>query len=100
MAKIQNIAKGTMDPRVEFCLPKFKQVQAQISIKFHFQNLKHELQNPNQTSASRPKIKFKILDKASFRIKISIKIQLHNLHKTSVANYSVVLTKLQLKNLA
>ena len=30
-----NIAKGTTDPKVEFSLPKFKQVQTQILIKFH-----------------------------------------------------------------
>ena len=46
-----NIAKGTTDPRVEFCLPKFKQVQAQISIKFHLQNL-----DQARTSKSQPNI--------------------------------------------
>ena len=32
---VQNIAKGTTDPRIEF----LSQVQKQILIKFHFQNL-------------------------------------------------------------
>ena len=35
----KNIAKGTTDPRVEFSLPRFEQVQSQILIKFHPQNL-------------------------------------------------------------
>ena len=35
----ENISKGTTDPRVEFCLPKFKQIQTQILIKFHLHNL-------------------------------------------------------------
>ena len=74
----KNIAKGTTYLRVEFCLPKFKQVQTQILIKFHLQ-----LQNLKQTSASWLNLKFKILTKASFRI--STKIQLHNLHKTSAS---------------
>ena len=53
---IANIAKGTTDPRVEFCLPK-SQVLTQILIKF--QNSKSQpnisistklwLQNPDQT---------------------------------------------------
>ena len=34
----KNIAKGTTYLRVEFCLPKFKQVQTQILIKFHLQD--------------------------------------------------------------
>ena len=33
-ANKKNIAKGTTDPRVEFCLPKFKQVH-KFFIKFH-----------------------------------------------------------------
>ena len=44
-----------------------------------------QLQNLKQTSASWLNLKFKILTKASFRI--STKIQLHNLYKTSVAKY-------------
>ena len=47
---------------------------------------KHQLQNLNQTSASRLNLKFKILTKASFRI--STKIQLHNLYKTSAEKNS------------
>ena len=46
---------------------------------------KHQLQNLNQTSASRLNLKFKILSKPSFRI--STKIQLHNLYKTSATKY-------------
>ena len=45
----KNIAKGTTDPRVEFSLPKFKQVQTQILIKFHLQNLE-------QTSISKSQL--------------------------------------------
>ena len=38
--KEKNIAKGTTDPRVEFSLPmSSSQVQTQILIKFHLQNL-------------------------------------------------------------
>ena len=33
-ANKKNIAKGTTDPRVEFCLPKFKQVH-KFLIKFY-----------------------------------------------------------------
>ena len=36
---VQNIAKGTTDPRVEFSLPNFKQVETQILIKFYLKNL-------------------------------------------------------------
>ena len=42
-----NIAKGTTDPRVEF----ISQVQTQILIKFHFQNL-----DQASTSKSQPNI--------------------------------------------
>ena len=42
---------------------------------------KHQLQNFNQTSASRLNLKFKILSR------ISTKIQLHNLYKTSATKY-------------
>ena len=74
-----NIAKGTTDPRVEFCSDL-----TQILIKFHLQNLNQPL-----TSKSQPNIsispKLKILTKASFRI--STKIQLHKLYKTSAAKY-------------
>ena len=44
---ITNIAKGTTDPRVEF----LSQVQTQILIKFHFQNL-----DQASTSKSQPNI--------------------------------------------
>ena len=47
-----NIAKGTTDPRVEFCLPKFKQVQTQILIKFHLQNLDQALTSKSQSNIS------------------------------------------------
>ena len=46
---------------------------------------KHQLQNLNQTSASRLNLKFKILTKP--RIRILTKIQVHNLYKTSAAKY-------------
>ena len=61
----KNIAKGTTDLRVEFCLPKFKQVQTQILIKFHLQNLKQA-----STSKSQPKLS------------LSIKRKLQNLDQT------------------
>ena len=51
----KNIAKGTTDPRVGFCLPKFKQVQKQIFIKFHLQNL-----DQASTSKSLPNISLSI----------------------------------------
>ena len=74
----KNIAKGTTDPRVEF----ISQVQTQIFIKFHLQNLDSaSTRNLNQTSVSPLNLKFKILTQPSFRI--STKIQLHNLYKTS-----------------
>ena len=46
---------------------------------------KHQLQNLNQTSASRLNLKFKVLTKPSFRI--STKIKLHNLNWVSAAKY-------------
>ena len=42
---------------------------------------KHQIQNLNPTSASRPNLKFKILSR------ILTKIQLHNLYKTSAKKY-------------
>ena len=45
----KNIAKGTTDPKVEF----ISQVQTQILIKFHLQNL-----DKASTSKSRPKFNF------------------------------------------
>ena len=57
MSKVQTLPKAQWT-RVEFSLPKFKQVQIQILIKFHLQNLdiltKHQLQNLNKTSAPGP----------------------------------------------
>ena len=88
---LRNIAKGTTDPRIEFCFPKLlilviSQGQTQILIEFHLQNLDSaSTRNLNQTSASPLNLKFKILTKPSFRI--STKIQLHNLYKTSAAKY-------------
>ena len=49
-----------------------------ISNRYHFQNL-------NQTWTSQLKLNFQILTKPSFRI--STKIQIHNLYKTSAAKY-------------
>ena len=50
--------------------------------KFIFKiSTKHQLQNFNQTSASRLNLKFKILSR------ISTKIKLHNLYKTSATKY-------------
>ena len=38
----RNIAKGTTDPRVEFCLPKkFTLVISQVQTKFNLQNIDH-----------------------------------------------------------
>ena len=50
---------------------------------------KHQIQNLDQTSASRLNLKFKILTKLNFRI--LTKIQLHSLYSTKI------LTKLQLQ---
>ena len=58
---IKNIAKGTTDPRVEF----ISQVQKQIFIKFHLQNL-----DQASTSKSQP------------NISLSIKLKLQNLDQT------------------
>ena len=88
-----NIAKGTTDPRVEFCLPKLlilviSQGQTQSLIKFHLQNIDQAPTSKSrhqQTSASRLNLKFKILTKPGFRI--STKIQLHYHFKTSAAKY-------------
>ena len=62
--KIQNIAKGTTDPRVEF----ISQVITQILIK-QFQNFNKELTSKSQPNISiLTKLKLKILVKPSFRI--------------------------------
>ena len=82
-------------------LEVISQVQTEILIKFIFRILtKYQLLS--QTSASPKKFKFKILTKPSFRI--SAKIQLHNLYKTSAAkcwtnSIFEILPKLQLQNL-
>ena len=60
-----NVAKGTTDPRVEF----ISQVQTQILIKFHLQNL-----DQASTSKSQPKIS------------LSIKFKLQNLDQTQLQN--------------
>ena len=79
------------------------QVQTQTLIEFHLQNLDSaSTRKLNQTSASPLNLKFKILIKPSFRI--STKILLHNLYKTSAAkcwtNSSFkILPKLQLQTL-
>ena len=62
---VQNIAKGTTDPRVEFSLPNFKQVETQILVKFYLKNL-------DQASIS----------KSQPNISLSIKVKLQNLDKT------------------
>ena len=88
-----NIAKGTTDPRVEFCLPKLlildiSQGQTQSLIKFHLQNIDQAPTSKSrhqQTPVFRLNLKFKILTKPGFRI--STKIQLHYLYKTSAAKY-------------
>ena len=49
---MENIAKGTTDPRVKFCLPKFKQIQTQILIKFYIQNLNQALTSKSQPNIS------------------------------------------------
>ena len=67
-----NIAKGTTGPRVEFILPKqllegILQVQTQILITFHLQNLdlastkQKTKSQPNLSSAYPFKLEFKIL---------------------------------------
>ena len=88
-----NIAKGTTDPRIEFCLPKLlilviSQGQTQNLIKFHLQNIDQAPTSKSrhqQTSVSRLNLKFKILTKPGFRV--STKIKLHYLYKTSAAKY-------------
>ena len=52
----ENIAKGTTDPRVEFCLPKFKQVLTEI--KYHLQNLNQALNISISTKGSTKKTVF------------------------------------------
>ena len=99
-----NIAKGTTDPRVEFCLPKLlilviSQGQTQSLIKFHLQNIDQAPTSKSrhqQTSVSRLNLKFKILTKPGFRI--STKIQFHYLYQTSSesqVSYTVSTSKSQ-----
>ena len=81
---IKNIAKGTMDPRVEF----ISQVQTQILIK-QFQNFDQALTSKSQPNISiSTKLKLKILAKPSFII--LTKIQLRNLNQTSAANLRIL----------
>ena len=87
---VNNIAKGTTDPRIEFCLLilVISQGQTQNLIKFHLQNIDHAPTSKSrhqQTSVFRLNLKFKILTKPGF--KISTKIQLHYHFKTSAAKY-------------
>ena len=78
-SSISKIAIGTPVPRVEwFLLKSWSNIIWGISTK-------HQLQNLNRTSASRLNLKFKILSKPSFRI--STKIQIHDLYKTSATKY-------------
>ena len=74
----RNIAKGTTDPRVGF----ISQIQTQILIKFHLQNL-----DQASTSKFQPNFKFQLNLKFTILSRISTKIQLHNLYKTSAAKY-------------
>ena len=61
----RNIAKGTTDPRVEFFLPKFKQAQTQILVKFHLQNLNQALTSKSQLNISNStKIKIQNIDQS------------------------------------
>ena len=60
-----------------FCQSKF------LRAYHKFKHKSTSTKNLNQTSASPQNLKFKILTKPSFRI--STKIQLHNLYKTSAA---------------
>ena len=77
--QVWNIAKGTTDPRVEFCLPK-KQVLTQILIKF--QNSKSFDQT--LTSKSWPNIHF--ITSPSLSSKILTKLQFQNFAWTSTSN--------------
>ena len=73
-AWLENIAKDTTDARVE----QNKQVQTQILIKFHLQNLDQASNSKSQPNTSlSTKLKLQNLDQ------ISTKIQFHNLYNTS-----------------
>ena len=62
---MENIAKGTTDPRVKFCLPKFKQIQTQILIKFYIQNLNQALTSKSQPNISiSTKLKIQNIDQS------------------------------------
>ena len=61
VGRVENIAKGTTDPRVEF----ISEVQTQILIKFHLYNL-------DQASKS----------KSQPKIRLSTKLKRQNLDKT------------------
>ena len=86
---VLNIAKGTTDPRVEFCLPKYllqvvSQILTQILIK-HLQNLDQAPTSKKYQSniSISTNLNLKILTKPSFRI--STKNELHNLNQGSAA---------------
>ena len=68
--KYENIAKGTTDPRVEFCLPK-KQNLTQILIKFqHSKSFDQTLTTkswPNIHFITSPSLSSKILTKLQFQ---------------------------------
>ena len=79
------IAKGTTDPRVEK-KTFLGHITSSRTINFHLQNL-----DQASTSKSQPNIsisdKLKIQNETKPSFKISTKIQLHNLYKTSAAKY-------------
>merc|ERR1711963_1070949 len=92
---IENIAKGTTDPRVEF----ISQVQTQILIKFHLQNLDQastststEHQHLYKTSAE------KNCPNSSFKSCLNFKI-LTKPCAQSISNSLTFFTKPQLRNL-
>ena len=102
-----NIAKGTTKPRVEI----ISQVQTQILVKFHLQNLGQESTSksqPNLASESRPRFNFITSTKhqqkklANFQLQILPELQLQNLDQPlcskSEQKFSF-LTKPQLRNL-
>ena len=82
------MVKGTLDPRVE-CSYRSNfsyQVQTQILIEFHLQNLDHtSTSNINRTRASLLKSNFKTLTKPNLRISTitSTKLQQQNTDQTS-----------------
>ena len=66
---------------------KFKQVQTQILVNFHLQNLNQALTSKSQPNISNStKFKVNILTKPSFRILTKIQLR-NNLNQTSAAKY-------------